>query len=428
MATRASTAGRPVPLFKKRKGEVDENVPAGQATASKKPRALGPAAKPTNKPVGRSVADKAAAGEAAPHPHPPPPPPPQPMRPPPPPPPPPPPSPHSPAAAKRAVMHDRLNEHRAAKAAKAEAKQAAKPAAKPAFKPAASKRRASLGPTTSSNKRTAATGASSTTAAGRSTRRQSMSSLSRTSSSSSSRSLLSSTSSLSSVSDACEAETCETCTASASELEALKKEVAEKTKEVAEFKISDTQHLALQAGLMAERMQLQSSYRKLESKHEASVKASEEELAARDATISAQAGEIEALREEVAMLRQGAVEAEIKRREMHNTIQDLKGNIRVFARVRPMFSSDGVGLPPPPAADESRSQRPRRNAPRTRASVGAADLPPPAPTSAEPLPAVEVNQSDVEQRRLKLVGEPAADVSGKKKKVRPQRGRGLWRG
>ena len=72
MATRASTAGRPVPLFKKRKGEVDETVPAGQATASKKPRALGPAAKPTNKPVGRSVADKAAAGEAAPHPHPPP--------------------------------------------------------------------------------------------------------------------------------------------------------------------------------------------------------------------------------------------------------------------------------------------------------------------------------------------------------------------
>ena len=61
----------------------------------------------------------------------------------------------------------------------------------------------------------------------------------------------SSASSLSSVSDAGEEES-ESVAAMAAELETLKKEVGE-------LRISDTQHLALQAGLMAERMELRAS-------------------------------------------------------------------------------------------------------------------------------------------------------------------------
>ncbi|CAM9451894.1 unnamed protein product, partial [Ectocarpus sp. 12 AP-2014] len=37
------------------------------------------------------------------------------------------------------------------------------------------------------------------------------------------------------------------------------------------------------------------------------------------------------------------LEGELQRRKMHNLIQELRGNVRVFARVRPFLPSDGVG-------------------------------------------------------------------------------------
>jgi kinesin family protein C1 len=35
---------------------------------------------------------------------------------------------------------------------------------------------------------------------------------------------------------------------------------------------------------------------------------------------------------------------EIARRELHNKLQELRGNVRVYARVRPFLPSDGLGL------------------------------------------------------------------------------------
>jgi len=39
-------------------------------------------------------------------------------------------------------------------------------------------------------------------------------------------------------------------------------------------------------------------------------------------------------------LKQGAIKAEMVRRKLHNMVQDLKGNIRVFCRVRPILLAD----------------------------------------------------------------------------------------
>ncbi|CBJ31760.1 conserved unknown protein [Ectocarpus siliculosus] len=43
------------------------------------------------------------------------------------------------------------------------------------------------------------------------------------------------------------------------------------------------------------------------------------------------------------------LEGELQRRKMHNLIQELRGNVRVFARVRPFLPSDGVGPEEVPA-------------------------------------------------------------------------------
>merc|ERR1711988_1313493 len=67
-----------------------------------------------------------------------------------------------------------------------------------------------------------------------------------------------------------------------------------------------------------------------------------EEAASASAT-SAQ--EVERLRALVAEQEEKLVEADNERRKMHNIIQELRGNIRVYIRVRPFLSSDkGVDL------------------------------------------------------------------------------------
>lgn len=45
--------------------------------------------------------------------------------------------------------------------------------------------------------------------------------------------------------------------------------------------------------------------------------------------------ELAAIRSETKDMETGLLQAEKTRRRLHNTIQELKGNIRVFCRVRP---------------------------------------------------------------------------------------------
>ena len=53
--------------------------------------------------------------------------------------------------------------------------------------------------------------------------------------------------------------------------------------------------------------------------------------------------ELESLRKKTAELEDELLEAEMVRRRLHNMVQELKGNIRVFCRVRPLLPSD---IPP----------------------------------------------------------------------------------
>ena len=64
-------------------------------------------------------------------------------------------------------------------------------------------------------------------------------------------------------------------------------------------------------------------------------------------TVSTLRVDLEAARRRIDELEVEAREAEMVRRRLHNMVQELKGNIRVFARVRPLLSSDV-----PSAADE----------------------------------------------------------------------------
>ncbi|KAM6496531.1 kinesin domain containing protein [Amanita muscaria] len=61
-------------------------------------------------------------------------------------------------------------------------------------------------------------------------------------------------------------------------------------------------------------------------------------------TISEMRIKLEESDREVAELKLQAMESEMIRRKLHNTVQELKGNIRVFCRVRPVLISDVIGL------------------------------------------------------------------------------------
>ena len=69
------------------------------------------------------------------------------------------------------------------------------------------------------------------------------------------------------------------------------------------------------------------------SRLQGKVKAEEEKLVAAQAEFAKERADFEA------QLREGAAE----RRKMHNTIQELRGNVRVFARIRPFIPVDDAG-------------------------------------------------------------------------------------
>ncbi|KAF4593210.1 kinesin-like nuclear fusion protein [Pleurotus pulmonarius] len=70
------------------------------------------------------------------------------------------------------------------------------------------------------------------------------------------------------------------------------------------------------------------------------------------ATISSLNLKLEASQKEIDALKDETMEAEAVRRKLHNMVQELKGNIRVFCRVRPVLSSD---LPSPETLSDSSS-------------------------------------------------------------------------
>ncbi|KAH8053741.1 hypothetical protein JL722_9216 [Aureococcus anophagefferens] len=112
-------------------------------------------------------------------------------------------------------------------------------------------------------------------------------------------------------------------------------------------------------GLAARETELASLRAELDEKNEIDAKA--QALALSEAR-----GEVEALRRRlaateeatrdaaatcegrVAEMEEKLRDADVTRRKLHNTIQELRGNIRVFARVRPFLPSDGAAADAPP--------------------------------------------------------------------------------
>ncbi|KAF7235077.1 Carboxy-terminal kinesin 2 [Varanus komodoensis] len=66
----------------------------------------------------------------------------------------------------------------------------------------------------------------------------------------------------------------------------------------------------------------------------------ERELHLAEESLARQGQENEALRARVELLEQKLHESEMERRLLHNTVQELKGNIRVFCRVRPLLADE----------------------------------------------------------------------------------------
>lgn len=68
--------------------------------------------------------------------------------------------------------------------------------------------------------------------------------------------------------------------------------------------------------------------------------------------------ELEAARKRITELEHEARESETLRRKLHNQVQELKGNIRVFCRVRPLLSSDISSYPSPSSSINSPADSP----------------------------------------------------------------------
>lgn len=124
---------------------------------------------------------------------------------------------------------------------------------------------------------------------------------------------------------------------------ALKEEHAARKEEQATAQAAFGELQGKHAGLEAEHATLQTEHAAaraalatLEGKHAGLA----EELARTQARVA----ELEALTAEQA---EAVLAAETTRRRMHNQIQDLKGNIRVFCRVRPTTKAEGASVVKP---------------------------------------------------------------------------------
>ncbi|KAA1468982.1 kinesin-domain-containing protein [Dentipellis sp. KUC8613] len=100
---------------------------------------------------------------------------------------------------------------------------------------------------------------------------------------------------------------------------------------VGELKSTITQQSTTQVTLTAQNQALHAQINALQSSFDYSAE-----------TVSNLRMDLEKARERVEELEQEAREAEMVRRKLHNMVQELKGNIRVFCRVRPVLPSDAL--------------------------------------------------------------------------------------
>ncbi|KAJ1918189.1 kinesin-like nuclear fusion protein [Mycoemilia scoparia] len=90
--------------------------------------------------------------------------------------------------------------------------------------------------------------------------------------------------------------------------------------------------------LNAEQLEQESNYRTLKSRHDVL----EETIEQRNQKISDLETDLRERNETIANLEAQVRKEEMIRRRLHNTIQELKGNIRVFCRVRPLLDNEAV--------------------------------------------------------------------------------------
>lgn len=129
------------------------------------------------------------------------------------------------------------------------------------------------------------------------------------------------------------------------ELEGLKKALdgaSSKAKELSSLaeKAGQVEGVSLRVNFI-DRKQINLLYKRLYSNDIEKLKLQIENLEkAAEEAASTSAAEVEQLRSTVAEQEEKLVEADNERRKMHNIIQELRGNIRVYIRVRPFLSSD----------------------------------------------------------------------------------------
>ncbi|XP_032094613.1 LOW QUALITY PROTEIN: kinesin-like protein KIFC1 [Thamnophis elegans] len=129
----------------------------------------------------------------------------------------------------------------------------------------------------------------------------------------------------------------------ASELEILREEARESGQKVSEL-LEKEERLEGRCRSQAERIgQLEALNRELtEGSREQSIrlKAREEELLLSEESLAGQRQLNEGLRARLEVLEEQLHQGEMERRCLHNALQELKGNIRVFCRVRPLLASE----------------------------------------------------------------------------------------
>nr|XP_060616552.1 kinesin-like protein KIFC1 isoform X2 [Anolis sagrei ordinatus] len=126
----------------------------------------------------------------------------------------------------------------------------------------------------------------------------------------------------------------------ASELQAGQEEARESSRKIAELvaKERDLEHVVRSQAVAIAKLEVVSR-EATEAKVEltARLTARELELSRTEAALAQRTEQKEALEARVAEIEEKLHESEMERRILHNTVQELKGNIRVFCRVRPLL-------------------------------------------------------------------------------------------